>query len=52
MYFISFTLLHIFGGIAKVVKTAFVAGKVCIGEVQLYCLSWIMQEYVESKTSE
>lgn len=33
VYFISFILLYIFGGIVKVVKIVFVVGKVCIGEV-------------------
>ena len=34
--FHKFYLLYVFGGIAKVEKTAFVVGKVCIREVQLY----------------
>ena len=44
MCFISFALLYIFGGNAKVEKSAFVVGNVCIREVRLYCLSCIMQD--------
>lgn len=46
------TLLHTFGEIAKVEKSACVISKVRIREVQLYCLSWILQVFFKSKNFE